>query len=91
MTFIGPTGLTLCFTAALFNFCRSFGIAFLPMYAWVGGWTSLMLLILSAGNACNLIRHCTRFTDEVSALVLTRTPRVSDEEKGVESLKLHGG
>jgi hypothetical protein len=65
MTFIGPTGLTLCFTAALFNFCQSFGLAFYPMYAWVGGWTSLMLLALSAGNACTLIKHCTRFTDEV--------------------------
>lgn len=65
MTFIGPTGLTLCFTAALFNFCQRFGVAFFPMYAWVGGWTSIMLLLLSAGNACTLIRHCTRFTDEV--------------------------
>lgn len=65
MTFIGPTGLTLCFTAALFNFCSSFGVAFYPMYAWVGLWTSLMLLILSASNACKLIKHCTRFTDEV--------------------------
>lgn len=65
MTFIGPTGLTLCFTSALFNFCQSFGVAFFPMYAWVGMWTSLMLLLLSAGNACTLIKHCTRFTDEV--------------------------
>lgn len=65
MTFIGPTGLTLCFTAALFSFCSQFGVAFYPMYAWVGMWTSLMLLILSASNACTLIKYCTRFTDEV--------------------------
>ncbi len=65
MTFIGPTGLTLCFTAALFNFCSSFGVAFFPMYTWVGLWTSMMLVLLSASNACTLIKHCTRFTDEV--------------------------
>ena len=65
MTFIGPTGLTLCFTAALFNFCSSFGLPFFPMYTWVGLWTSAMLVVLSAGNACRLIKHCTRFTDEV--------------------------
>jgi len=65
MTFIGPTGLTLCFMAALFNFCSSFGLAFMPMYTWVGIWTSLMLVTLSSANACALTKHCTRFTDEV--------------------------
>lgn len=65
MTFIGPTGLTLCFMAALFNFCNSFGLAFMPMYTWVGIWTSLMLVTLSSANACLLTKHCTRFTDEV--------------------------
>jgi hypothetical protein len=65
MTFIGPTGLTLCFMAALFNFCSSFGVAFMPMYTWVGIWTSLMLGLLSSANACSLTKHCTRFTDEV--------------------------
>jgi len=35
------------------------------MYSWVGFWTSGFLVLLSSANACNLIKYCTRFTDEV--------------------------
>lgn len=71
MTFIGPTGLTLCFIVALSSFCQKYAIPFLPMYTWVGGWTSLMLLLLSAANACDFIKYCTRFTDEVFNALLS--------------------
>lgn len=82
MTFIGPTGLTLCFTAALFQFCARFGLAFFPMYTWVGLWTSLMLVLLSAGNACRLIKHCTvgfertmyKYMNACTATTAARTP-----------------
>lgn len=58
-------GLTLAFTTALYNFCSQYAIPFFPMYTWVGLWTSAFLMILSAANACTLIKYCTRFTDEV--------------------------
>jgi len=65
MTFVAPTGLTLAFTAALFKWCAFFSIPFLPMYAWVGCWTSLMMVFASVINASGLIRYCTRFTEDV--------------------------
>ena len=43
MTFLAPTGLTLAFTAALYRYCMTLALPFLPMYSWVGCWTSLML------------------------------------------------
>ena len=65
MTFVGPTGLTLAFTAALYQWCTFMSLPFLPMYAWVGCWTSLMLVVASMANASGLIRYCTRFTEDV--------------------------
>lgn len=72
MTFVAPTGLTLAFTAALHRYCAAGSIPFLPMYAWVGLWTSGMLLFLAIINASGLIRFCTRFTEDVfNALLAT--------------------
>ena len=65
MTFIGPTGLTLAFMVALHQFCMAFSMPFMALYCCVGLWTSLFLLLLAAGGASSLIRHCTQFTDDV--------------------------
>lgn len=65
MTFLGPTGLTLAFTTALYGYCTALGVPFLPMYAWVGLWTSGMLLVAALANLSGLIRFCTRFTEDV--------------------------
>lgn len=65
MTFIGPTGLTLAFTTALYAWTAPRGIPFLPMYAWVGVWTSGFVVLAAVTNAANLIRFCTRFTEDV--------------------------
>lgn len=72
LTFIAPTGLTLAFTTALYNFCKIANIAFLPAYAWVGIWTSAILLFASIANVSDLIKYCTRFTDDIfNSLIAT--------------------
>jgi len=65
LTIIGPTGLTLAFTSALYNFCKVVNVAFLPAYAWTGIWTGGFLMLLALFNCSDVIRHCTRFTDDV--------------------------
>mmetsp|Transcript_19548 Transcript_19548/g.62245 ORF Transcript_19548/g.62245 Transcript_19548/m.62245 type:complete len:429 (-) Transcript_19548:448-1734(-) len=70
MTFLGPTGLTLAFTTALYAYCSALSLPFLPMYAWVGMWTSGMLLAASVANLSGLIRFCTRFTEDVFNFLL---------------------
>ena len=64
MTFVGPTGLTLAFTAALYRFTEAKKLPFLVMYSWTGMWTSLFLALCAAFNLSDLIRYCTRFTDD---------------------------
>ena len=65
MTFVGPTGLTLAFTSALYAFCAGARVPFFPMYAWVGLWTSAILVLSALANLSGLIRYCTRFTEDV--------------------------
>lgn len=65
MSFVAPTGLTLAFISGLFSFCTINGLPFFPIYAWVGLWTSLYMVILGFAGSSKLIRYCTRFTDEI--------------------------
>jgi HCO3- transporter family len=64
MTFLGPTGLTLAFTGALYTFTKAAKLPFLPMYSWIGMWTSLFLALSAIFNLSYYIRFCTRFTDD---------------------------
>jgi len=64
MVFLGPTGLTLAFFTALYRFTVQNNLPFLVMYAWTGMWTSLFLAICALTNLSELIKYCTRFTDD---------------------------
>ena len=65
MTFIAPTGLTLAFLTGLYRFCSTKGMAFLPIYTWVGLWTCFFMVTMGVRGYSKYIRYCTRFTDEV--------------------------
>ena len=65
MTFVAPTGLTLAFLSGLYRYCTLQGLAFLPVYTWVGLWTSCFMMIMGLRGSSKYIRYCTRFTDEV--------------------------
>ena len=73
MTFVAPTGLTLAFLSGLYRYCTLQGYAFLPVYTWVGLWTSFFMFILGIRGSSKYIRYCTRFTDEVFNGLLSLT------------------
>lgn len=73
MAFIAPTGLTLAFISGLFRYCTLKGLPFFPVYAWVGLWTSGFFTLLGLGGSSQLIRYCTRFTDEIFNALLSVT------------------
>ncbi|MCA9267405.1 MAG: hypothetical protein KDA41_02995, partial [Planctomycetales bacterium] len=68
---LGGTGPLLIFTVILFDLCHDLNIPFLPTYAWVGVWTALLLVILAVTDAGALMRHFTRFTDEIFAALIS--------------------
>ena len=64
---LGGTGPLLVFTGLLYQLCQSLEIPFLESYAWVGLWTGIFVVLLAVTDASCLIRHFTRFTDEIFA------------------------
>lgn len=66
---LGGTGPLLIFTGLLYELCGQLGIKeyFLETFGWVGLWTGLLLVILSATDASWLMKYFTRFTDEIFA------------------------
>ena len=83
MSFIAPTGLTLAFISGLYRFCDMNGLPFFPIYTWVGLWTALFFVSLGLAGSSQLIRYCTRFTDEVFNALLS----VNFIVEAVKSLK----
>ena len=68
---LGGTGPLLVFTGILFLQCKQLEIAFLPTYAWVGIWSSILLLNATMFDASFLMRYFTRFTDEIFAALIS--------------------
>jgi HCO3- transporter family len=71
LTIIGSTGPVLAFTAVLYRTAAQMGLPFLPLYAWVGLWTSGLLGLCSLFSASNMVLFFTRFTDEIFSLLIS--------------------
>lgn len=70
LTILGGTGPIVIFTGLLYAACRQAGLDFLAIYAWVGLWSGLFLVLLSVLDASALMRYFTRFTDEIFAALI---------------------
>jgi mannitol/fructose-specific phosphotransferase system IIA component (Ntr-type) len=70
---LGGTGPLLVFTGVLYALCAdlSVGEHFLAVYAWVGLWTAVLLVLLALTDASCLMRYFTRFTDEIFAALIS--------------------
>jgi mannitol/fructose-specific phosphotransferase system IIA component (Ntr-type) len=71
LTILGGTGPMLVFTGMLYELCNLLELPFLAAYAWVGLWTAAITIACALTGASALIRYCTRFTDEVFALLIS--------------------
>lgn len=70
---LGGIGPLLIFTIILYQLCQDMelGDQFLGVYGWVGLWTALITVVLAVTNASNLMRHFTRFTDEIFSALMS--------------------
>ncbi|BBN13185.1 hypothetical protein MPTK1_6g01490 [Marchantia polymorpha subsp. ruderalis] len=71
LTLLGPTGLMVIFTGLLYKATVELGLPFLPVYGWVGLWSFAFLFVLAAVEASNLIKHFTRFTDDIFSSLIS--------------------
>jgi hypothetical protein len=70
LTILGGTGPIVIFTGLLYGLCQRYGLPFLAVYAWVGLWSGLFMVVLAATDASALMRYFTRFTDEIFAALV---------------------
>lgn len=70
LTILGGTGPIVIFTALLYTTTQDLGLEFLPVYAWVGVWSGVLLILLAVTDASALMRFFTRFTDEIFAALI---------------------
>ncbi len=68
---LGGTGPLLVFTGILYRLCGTLEIPFLQTYVWVGLWTAAFTVLMAVTDASSLIRHFTRFTDEIFAALIS--------------------
>jgi len=71
LTILGGTGPITIFTGILYAACLQWDLPFLPVYAWVGIWAGLILLICAVTDASCLMRFFTRFTDEIFVVLIS--------------------
>lgn len=71
LTIIGSTGPVLAFVATLAQLAQALQLPFLPLYAWTGLWTALILFLSAVTSASNLVKYLTRFTDEIFSVLIS--------------------
>lgn len=70
LTLLGGTGPIVVFTGLLYTACGQLELPFLPVYAWTGIWSGVLLVLLAVTDASSLMRYFTRFTDEIFAALI---------------------
>jgi hypothetical protein len=68
---LGGTGPVLAFVATLAHLAHKMSLPFLPLYAWTGLWTALILFVSSMTSFSNSVKYLTRFTDEIFSVLIS--------------------
>jgi len=70
MSILASTGSVVTYTAILYTTCIQYGLPFFGTYAWIGIWTSIILMGVAITSSSNLVRFFTKFTDETFAALV---------------------
>merc|ERR1712127_366585 len=70
MSILASTGSVVTYTAILYTTRTQYGLPFFGTYAWIGIWTSIILMGVAITSSSNLVRFFTKFTDETFAALV---------------------
>ncbi|KAF2358899.1 Bicarbonate transporter eukaryotic [Trinorchestia longiramus] len=62
---VGATGPLMVFDLALYGFAESFEMEYLPLRVWIGVWMTVCAALISAFELVFVVKHLTRFTEEI--------------------------
>ncbi len=60
-----PTGPITVFTISLYTMADSLGVDFLQLYAWVGLWVGVIMIVVAVTDSCSLVKWCGIFTGDI--------------------------
>ncbi|CAF1613900.1 unnamed protein product, partial [Didymodactylos carnosus] len=67
---LGPTGPFLVFEEMVYDLCKSLNCDFWTVRCCVSLWTTFFIIVLVAFEGSFMIRHVTRFTEEIFAFII---------------------
>lgn len=70
LVIVGVTGPVSILTISIYGMAKSWGINFLPFYAWAQIWAAIMHIFLAVFNFCDLISWITRFSCEIFGVLI---------------------
>jgi len=70
LSILASTGSVVTYTAILYGTCATYGLPFFGTYAWIGIWTSIILMLVAVTSTSNLVKYFTKFTDETFAALV---------------------
>jgi solute carrier family 4 (anion exchanger) protein 1 len=56
LSILASTGSVVTYTAILYGTCQTYGMPFFGTYAWIGIWTSIILMLVSVTSTSNLVK-----------------------------------
>jgi hypothetical protein len=64
---LGATGPVLAYTVVIYNLYGALvgEEYFMALYFWTGAWFSLFTVLLAASDMCCIVKHVTKFTEEI--------------------------
>lgn len=68
---VGFSGPLLVFEEAFYNFCMSLGVEYLTARMWVGLWLVVVVVVTVALEGSVLVRHVSRFTQEIFSVLIS--------------------
>merc|ERR1719199_1289992 len=61
LSILASSGSVVTYTAILYTTCTQYGLPFFGTYAWIGIWTSIILMGVAIPSSSNLVRFFTKF------------------------------
>ncbi|KAA0201935.1 hypothetical protein HAZT_HAZT004764, partial [Hyalella azteca] len=89
LNIIGATGPLMVFDLALYQFAESFEMEFLPLRVWIGVWMVVLGIIISLFELVTVVKHLSRFTEEIFSTLVCLIFIYGACEKMVAIFKAH--
>jgi len=67
ITILGATGPIFAYTIVCYDLSKSMSLEFLPFYFWTLMWNSLFTVLVVAFDLCAMMRHVTKFSEDIFA------------------------